>query len=176
MQDMTEEATILLVTVIATVVGTVLALEAWAWLPHLSQRLLRKMINRLPEELPEDLASRWSEEIEADFETYQGRRIGGLVFAVGLWVNGGRKLLDQLTADADEGPDPAALEVDQVIPALRLAPPVAEPPAAVAAVAALDEHPLIGMLRRNPKAIVAISFGFSLCLVALEIFLEERER
>ncbi|HEY3491372.1 MAG TPA: hypothetical protein VGK43_00370, partial [Solirubrobacterales bacterium] len=174
-----EEAMILLVTVIATVVGTILALEAWAWVPHLSSQLLRRTIDSLSEGLPPDQSARWAEEVEADFETYQSRRIGGLVFAVRFRLSGGRGLLEELSSEADAEPDPGDLQASRVIPKPAFDHPVAEP-APMPAVEAplrrtLRRHLLVERMVEHRRAVMAI-WLLSLCTaVALDV-LEEREQ
>jgi hypothetical protein len=89
----------LVVTAIGTALGTILAVEAQAWMPHLSKRLLRKAISRLDVDLSPERRGRWVEEIEADFDTYEGRPVGGLVFAIRLRLSGTKDLVRQLNED-----------------------------------------------------------------------------
>lgn len=87
---------LLLITVIGTVVGTFLAIEAKAWMPYLSGKLVRFTLNRMPDELPDQSRSRWEEEIEGDLASYADRPLGGLVFAVNIARKGGRRLAAEL--------------------------------------------------------------------------------
>lgn len=87
---------LLLVTVVGTIVGTVLAMEAWASTPHMSRWLLRKTVSRFPADLPEVLADRWAKELDADLASFEDRRIVGLLFALRLRLKGGPTLAAQL--------------------------------------------------------------------------------
>jgi hypothetical protein len=84
------------VTVVATVVGTVLALEAQAWAPYVSRHLVRLVVARLRAEMPSHLRERWVEEIEADAASFADRPLGGLIFSLRLWRKGGRDLAGEL--------------------------------------------------------------------------------
>lgn len=171
--------TILIVTAIGTIVGTIVALEARAWMPHLSRRLLRETVDRLAGELPAGLALRWSEEMEADFATYESRPLGGIVFAVGLRLRGGRNLPAQLAPELDGDSDPIPPEVDSAIPVLPVAASVSQPATAAADPADplrssrlqwLIEHP------RAPIVVSAVGLSLSICAVVVTEILEERER
>ena len=85
---------------VGTIVGTVLALEALAWMPHMSRRLVRRALEKLPDDLPSELAARWWEEIEADLESYSERPVGGLLFALTLSLRGGKRLAAELALDS----------------------------------------------------------------------------
>lgn len=87
---------ILILTIVGTVIGTVLAIEAKAWMPYVGSRLVRGTLERMPRGLEEQMRSRWAEEIEADHATLADRPVGGLVFAVGLCLKGGRRLAAEL--------------------------------------------------------------------------------
>jgi hypothetical protein len=86
----------LAITIVGTMIGTMLAIEAKAWMPYVSHRLVRSTLDRMPNELDEDMQSRWGEEIEADLASYGDRPLGGLVFAVGVARKGGRGLAAEL--------------------------------------------------------------------------------
>lgn len=103
---------VLLITLVGTVAGTILAVEAQAWMPYVSRWLLKRTLAELPPELPEDLLARWREEIEADFQTYATRPLGGLWFALGLRRKGGRCLAAELTLQAALAQAVTALEVE----------------------------------------------------------------
>jgi hypothetical protein len=87
---------ILALTIVGTVVGTILALEAGAWMPYLSRALVRSTLGRMPVGLDPHIRARWTEEIEADLGAYADRPIGGLAFALRLRRRGGRRLAEQL--------------------------------------------------------------------------------
>lgn len=87
---------LLLITIIGTVIGTLLASEAKAWLPRLSLRLLRHTLSGLPRELPAESKRRWVEEIEADLLDYEARPLGGFAFAFRVYRRGARDLAAEL--------------------------------------------------------------------------------
>jgi hypothetical protein len=87
---------LLALTVIGTVVGTIVAVEASAWMPHLSRRVLRSALSRLPQDLPPEVRVRWIEEIEADFACFADRPWGGLAFALGVRRKGAKRLATEL--------------------------------------------------------------------------------
>jgi hypothetical protein len=89
-------AEVFLATLVATIVGTAFALEAQAWAPHLSRRLLRATFGGFPPQLPAQLRDRWIEEIEADAASFEDRPLGGLAFSLRLWRRGGRALAAEL--------------------------------------------------------------------------------
>lgn len=91
---------LVLITIVATVVGTLVALEAKAWMPYLSRRLLRATFADFPDGLDEPLVARWSEEIEGDLYRYGDRPLGGLIFALRLRLKGGRDLAAELALQA----------------------------------------------------------------------------
>jgi hypothetical protein len=87
---------LLLITIFGTFAGTMLALEAKAWAPQVSARVLRVAVGRFPAELEEEVRSRWTEEIEADLASYDDRPLGGLLFVLRLLCRGGRELAAEL--------------------------------------------------------------------------------
>lgn len=91
---------ILLYTVIGTVIGTVIATtlvsEGGACLIRLNRRIVRRVLSQLPEELPEQLRCRWSEEIEADLESFSKQPLRSLWFALTLQRRGARRLAAEL--------------------------------------------------------------------------------
>lgn len=103
---------ILVFTIIGTVIGTVLAIEAKAWMPYVGFRLVRATLERMPEGLEEQICSRWAEEIEADHAALADRPIGGLMFAVRLRLKGGRRLAGELALH-DAVVSPRALGADR---------------------------------------------------------------
>lgn len=112
---MTSVLVVFAVTVVATVAGTVLALEAQAWAPYLSRYLLRQAMARLQADVPNSLRDRWVEEIEADAASFGDRPLGGLVFCVRLWRKGGRELAGELAlreayASQSQAASPASTE------------------------------------------------------------------
>ena len=118
----------LLVTILGTIVGTVLAIEARAWLPHFSAWVLRKTLEGLPRKLDETLRKRWAKEIEADLASYQDRPVGGLIFAMRVRAKGARDLaaelalqqaLDSSSETADETAEEEA-EAPPVSPTLEI--------------------------------------------------------
>jgi hypothetical protein len=84
------------ITILGTLLGTLLALEAKAWIPYLSTWLMRTALAGMPEQLNANERSRWGEEIEADLTDYSERPLGGLVFALNLRRKGGRRLAAEL--------------------------------------------------------------------------------
>lgn len=105
---MTGLVAMFVVTLIATVVGTVLAFEAQAWAPHVTRRLLRKAFAQFPGDLPADMRARWTEEIEADVAGFDDRPLGGLAFAFRLWRRGGPELAGELALRQVSGAKAAA--------------------------------------------------------------------
>lgn len=105
---MVEIVVLLIASILGTVIGTVLALEAWASVPHLGSSLVRNTIDRFPASVPEAERVRWAEELKADFATYEDRRLAGLVFAIRLRATGGRKLMAELAAARPSGKRTAA--------------------------------------------------------------------
>jgi hypothetical protein len=91
---------LLAITIIGTFLGTIGALEAKAWMPYLTVRLVRTTIARFPDGLKEEMRSRWAEEIEADVASYDDRPLGGVLFAFRLRLKGGRELAAQLALHA----------------------------------------------------------------------------
>ncbi len=87
---------LLALTILGTVIGTILAVEASAWMPYLGHRLIRSALSRFPEGLPAEVRARWAEEIEADFASFADRPWGGLVFAIGVRWKGARRLAAEL--------------------------------------------------------------------------------
>jgi hypothetical protein len=67
---------LLAIAIVGTFVGGLLVLEANAWLPYSSSRLLGRTLARLPEGLDAATRARWSEEIEADLASYEDRPSG----------------------------------------------------------------------------------------------------
>jgi hypothetical protein len=93
--------TLLVLTLIATFLGTLLAVEAKAWMPYLAARLVRATIARFPGGLDEETASRWREEIEADLASYEDRPFGSLLFALRLRRRGGKALAAELALEQE---------------------------------------------------------------------------
>jgi hypothetical protein len=91
------------VTILGTFVGTLTAVEAKAWLPTISARLLRATVAHFPTELPTETRARWIEEIEADLGSLADRPFGGVLFALRLRLKGGRDLAAQLALDQAMG-------------------------------------------------------------------------
>jgi hypothetical protein len=102
---MTAALALFAVTVVATVVGTVLALEAQAWAPYVSRHLVRLAVARLQADMPRQLRERWVEEIEADAASFADRPLGGLVFSLRLWRKGGRELAGELALREAPAPE-----------------------------------------------------------------------
>jgi len=86
----------LLVLTLATLLGTLFALEAKAWLPRVSRRLIASAVARFPAELDAAARDRWSREIEADLGAFDDRPLGGFVFALRVRSKGGRDLAGEL--------------------------------------------------------------------------------
>jgi hypothetical protein len=86
----------LLILTVATLLGTLLALEAKAWLPRVSRRLIASAVGHFPADLGPADRDRWSREIESDLETFDDRPLGGLVFALRVRFKGGRDLAAEL--------------------------------------------------------------------------------
>jgi hypothetical protein len=100
------------VLTVTTLLGSLLALEARAWLPHVSRRLISQATKQLPKALSVDLRQRWAAEIEADLASFQDRPLSGFVFALRVRAKGGRDLAAELAlqhAIAQDRP-PLALE------------------------------------------------------------------
>lgn len=91
---------VLLATILGTVIGTILILEANAWIPYISRRVVRRVLGDLPKELPKAQRDRWVEEVEGDLESFADRPLGGLYFALGLWLRGGKRLSGELLLQA----------------------------------------------------------------------------
>ena len=87
---------LLALTAIGTVIGTVVAAEASAWMPHLSRCVLRSALSRLSRDLPPEVRARWIEEIEADFACFSDRPWGGLAFALAVRRRGAKRLAEEL--------------------------------------------------------------------------------
>lgn len=87
---------LLILTAVGTVVGSIAAVEASAWVPYLSRRLLGSALARLQQDLPPEVRDRWVEEIEADFAAFSDRPWGGLGFALGVRRKGARRLAAEL--------------------------------------------------------------------------------
>jgi hypothetical protein len=87
---------LLAIAIVGTFVGGLLVLEANAWLPYSSSRLLGRTLARLPEGLDAATRARWSEEIEADLASYEDRPLGGLLFALRVRRRGARDLAAEL--------------------------------------------------------------------------------
>jgi hypothetical protein len=86
-----------LMAIIVGVIVAAIAREAKAWLPYLSQRLLRRTLASFPLELPEDVRLRWVEEIEGDFSCLRDRPMGAFAFAINVWRKGARHLAEELS-------------------------------------------------------------------------------
>lgn len=122
---MTGLVAVFVVTLIATVVGTVLAFEAQAWAPYVTRRLLRKAFARFPGDLPAGTRARWMEEIEADANGFDDRPLGGLAFAFRLWRRGGRELSGELALrQVREARVPASSEATDEAPVPQRSPEV----------------------------------------------------
>jgi hypothetical protein len=108
-----------MVTIVGTIIGTILAVEARCWMPHVSFWLVRVTLAKLPDGLDGQIRSRWSEEIESDLASFDDRPLGGLLFALRLWRRGGRRLGAELALGEglDEGRE---LEEPQAGETLRL--------------------------------------------------------
>lgn len=83
-------------TVIGTVIATALVSEGGACLTRLNRRVVRRVLSQFPEQLPGHLRCRWSEEIEADLESYSKQPLRGLWFALTLRRRGARRLAAEL--------------------------------------------------------------------------------
>ena len=97
---------VLVLTIVGTLIGTVLAIEANAWMPHLSGWLVRRALAQMPKGLDQQMRSRWGEEIEGDLDSYSNRPLGGLIFAVGVACRGGRRLAAELMLEQALAKDP----------------------------------------------------------------------
>lgn len=86
-------------TIVGTVIGTLLAIEAKAWLPYLSAGLVRSTLRKMPDALDHEFRSRWSEEIESDLASYDDRPLGGFLFALRLRRRGGKRLAAELALE-----------------------------------------------------------------------------
>jgi hypothetical protein len=110
----------MVVLTLATLLGTLFALEAKAWLPRVSRRLVASAVARFPAELDAADRDRWSREIEADLGAFDDRPLGGFVFALRVRFKGGRDLAGELAlaeklAEPEEQPEaaPQSQEEDQ---------------------------------------------------------------
>lgn len=74
----------LVVAIVGTALGSLLARESSAAVSLLSRALLDRGLQRLLRRWPREDRDRWREEIEADFRTYSERPLAGLVFAMRL--------------------------------------------------------------------------------------------
>ena len=86
----------LLILTLATLLGTLLALEAKAWLPYVGRWLIAGTTRHFPDGIDVATRERWLREIEADFETFGDRPLGGLLFALRVRLKGGRDLAAEL--------------------------------------------------------------------------------
>lgn len=92
----------LIVAIVGTAVGGLLARESSAALSLLSRVLLDRGLRRLLRHWPREARDRWREEIEADFEAYSERPLAGLVFTLRLgWTARRRPLRRALAFFAD---------------------------------------------------------------------------
>jgi hypothetical protein len=92
----------LIVAVVGTALGSLLARESSAVLSLISQALLDRGLRRLLRHWPHEARDRWREEIEADFEAYSERPLASLVFALRLrWTARRRPLRRALAFLAD---------------------------------------------------------------------------
>jgi hypothetical protein len=101
----------LLILTLATLLGTLLALEAKAWLPFLSRRLIAGAVARFPADLRADDRDRWRREIESDLAAFDDRPLGGLAFALRVRFKGGKDLAAELAlaekiAEPEQAPEP----------------------------------------------------------------------
>jgi hypothetical protein len=108
------------------VVGSILAFEARAWMPHLSRWLVAQAIRRLPGDLKIELRQRWAEEIRADLVAFDDRPVGGLIFALRVRLKGGRDLAAELALQQalQSEEDVAAEETKQQVEGSRAQPVV----------------------------------------------------
>jgi hypothetical protein len=106
---------LLTLTIVGTFAGTMLALEAKAWAPYVSARLLAAAIDRFPDGLDSGMRRRWGEELEADLAGYGDRPLGGLVFAIGVWRRGGKGLAAELALQEVVGAGPRPAQADGAI-------------------------------------------------------------
>jgi hypothetical protein len=90
---------LLLITILGTAIGTMLAVEAKSWMPYLSARLVRSTLDGMPADLDGEMLSRWREEIEGDLNSYLDRPLAGLLFSLRLRRRGGRRLAAELLLD-----------------------------------------------------------------------------
>ncbi len=74
----------LIVAIVGTALGSLLARESSAVLSLMSRALLDRGLRRLLRHWPREARDRWREEIEADFEAYSERPLASLVFALRL--------------------------------------------------------------------------------------------
>lgn len=90
-------------TVIGTLIGTVIAMaitsEGGASLARFNRRNARRVLSQFPEGLPEELRRRWSEEIEADLESFSKQPLRGFWFVLGLRRRGARGLAAELVLE-----------------------------------------------------------------------------
>jgi hypothetical protein len=89
----------LIVLTVATLLGTLLALEAKAWMPHLGRWLVARAIARFPSEIDPSVRQRWEQEIRVDFAEFSDRPLGGLLFASRVLLKGGRDLAAELALE-----------------------------------------------------------------------------
>ena len=88
----------LLVAILGTAVGSLLARESSALLCGLSRALLDRGLRRMLRHWPGEERDRWREEIEYAFEAYSGRPLASLVFALRLrWTARRRPVRKVLT-------------------------------------------------------------------------------
>jgi hypothetical protein len=92
----------LVVAIVGTALGSLLARESSAVLSLVSRALLDRGLRRLLRRWPREARDRWREEIEADFEAYSERPLASLVFALRLrWTARRRPLRRALAFLAD---------------------------------------------------------------------------
>ncbi|MFP5388410.1 MAG: hypothetical protein ACLGG5_03830, partial [Thermoleophilia bacterium] len=111
---------LLLITIIGTALGTLLALEAKSWMPYLSARLVRSTVDGMPPELDGEMRSRWREEIEGDLSSYLERPLAGLLFALRLRRRGGRRLAAELMLSHVLGEEQGRSLADRMVGARRI--------------------------------------------------------
>jgi hypothetical protein len=71
-----------LLALIAAVTRSLVTDEVKAWLPHISEALVRRAARRLPAEHRD----RWQEEVLADLESFDDRPLTGLAHAGQVWL------------------------------------------------------------------------------------------
>lgn len=115
-----------LILTVTTLLGSVLAFEVRAWLPHVSRYLISQAMKQIPKELSTNLRERWTSEIEADLASFHDRPLSGFVFALRVRLKGGRDLAAELAlqqAIARGRPDPVVekeLQERSVLAELKL--------------------------------------------------------